>query len=372
MGKSTGIAWAGDAERMGATWSAWLGCSKVAERRPQWAFLGSACDNCYALGNAEPKNRGWAAKAGVPCVPLWGKDGVRHQCTSTWNAPLTWNRKAAKVGRRLRVFVSSMGDIFETHASIQEDWRQHAFDLVNRCESLDFLLLTKRTGSVRHLVPNAWLSRWPSNCWLGTTVEHAGNLRRIDELLAVPGGVPVRFLSCEPLLGPLDLRPYLGADRINWACVGGESGPGARRTDPQWIRDIRDHCAEAGAAFFYKQPGDVEARKADRLLVPDADKPTKKREKWLLDGEAHWNWPATSVSPAPPTKRGRKPNASLGLPPPLNDSERQARWRAMERHRSEGGWDDLIARWLDPLPLEQRREAAEAVRRAIQKSLKKP
>lgn len=372
MAEETGIAWAGDAERKGATWSAWLGCAKITERRSAWAALGSACDHCYAEMNAEPKRRGRAEKAGQTPVPLWGKAGVRQQCASTWTAPLRWNRKAERAARRLRVFVSSMSDIFETHASINEEWRTHAFGLVEQCGWLDFLLLTKRPGSItHHLRDRTWLSQWPENCWLGATVEHAGNLRRIEELLAVPGAPPVRFLSCEPLLGPLDLRPYLGADRINWVIVGGESGSGARRTDPDWIRDIRDQCAKAGVAFFYKQPGDVEARKADLRFIHDPDDHESRREMWLLDGKPHWNWPATSVSPAAPKGRGRPSNAALGLPPALDDNARQARRRSMSRHKTDGGWDRLITQWLDPLPLDQRKEAAEALRHAITKSLKK-
>lgn len=370
MARETGIAWVGDAERMGATWNVWVGCAKVAEKRPTWAGLGSACDFCYAEKNAEPKHRGRAIKAGVPAVPLWGKSGVRQKCESTWTAPVRWNKEAEDAGRRLRVFVCSMSDFFETHPSIEDEWRAHAFAMVERCRSLDFLLLTKRAGSIERLIPDPWKTQWPDNCWLGTTVEHAGNLRRIDHLLAVPGKPPVRFLSCEPLLGPLDLRPYLGADRINWVIVAGESGP--RRTDPAWIMDIRDQCAAAGIAFFYKQPGDVEARAENRRIVRDPDKPKKKREKWLLDGKAYWNWPGTSLSPAPAKKRGRPSNAVLGLAPPLDDNARQARRRSMDRHRTPDGWDSLIARWLDPLPPEQRKEAAEAIRRAVQKSLKKP
>lgn len=372
MADYTGIAWVGDEERMGATWNPWVGCSKISEKRPTWEAMGSACDNCYAMTNAEPKHRGRMQKTGQPVVPLWGPDGVRRQCTSTWTAPIAWNKKATEEGRRLRVFVSSMGDLFETHKTIKDEWRNHAFQLVRQCPQIDFLLLTKRPGSIAKMVPADWLSDWATNCWIGTTVEHAGNVRRITDILSLSGNPPVRFLSCEPLLGPLDLRPYLGAGRINWVIVAGESGAEARRTDPDWVRDIRDQCAEAEVAFFYKQPGTRENVSENKKIIHDMVNSKKTREQWKLDGVAHWNWPLPSVSKPQQRKPGRPTNLSQGLSPALDDKARQARRRSMARHKTDGGWDDLIARWLEPLPIEQRQEAATALRTAISKALKKP
>ena len=363
MAEITGIAWAGDAERMGATWSAWHGCTKIGEKRP--GMPGSGCDHCYAEANSEPKREGHDRKFGRDYVPLWGKGGVRRRIVGEWDAPLEWDAKAGATGRRFRTFVSSMSDLFEIHHSIQPEWRDHALHLVERCPNIDWQLLTKRIGSVQHLVPSRWLTAWPANCWLGTTVDHEGNLGRIDQLLAVPGGVPVRFLSCEPLLGPLNLTPYLGKNGVNWVIVGGESGTGARPMDLDWARSIRDQCRKRRIAFFYKQPGAVSARNADRRYVTDPES-GKQREKWLLDGRAWWQWPGDPVKP------GRDTNVEKGLAPSLDDAARQSRKRAMERHRTDGGWDGLITRWLDPLPPDQRREAAEALRHAIRLSLQKP
>jgi protein gp37 len=415
MGDETGIAWAGDAERKGATWSAWLGCTKLVEKRP--GMPGSACDFCYAELNAEPKRRNDKGRD----KPLWGKDGARHQCVTTWNDPITWNKKAKAAGRRLRVFVSSMGDIFEVHPTIDESWRQHAFSMAERCDWLDWLLLTKRPGNIARLVPPSWLQHWPQNVWLGTSVEHGGNLRRIDQLLSVPGGVPVRFLSCEPLLGPLDLKGYLGPDKVNWVQVGGESGSGyarpdtplgkakakltaaqervdalkaekpiqekvlttaktevkaaraevksltptPRRTEPEWIHSIRKQCRTARVAFFYKQPGDPTADRKDLRYVIDDDDPTSKREQWLLDGKAYWNWPATPLSPIQPKKRGRRKNVALGLSPALDDTARQARRRARKQDTPEK-WLELIANRLDPLPQEDRKAAGQRLKQALE------
>jgi protein gp37 len=258
-----------------------------------------------------------------------------------------------------------VGHDLEEHATIKPEWRTHAFDLIERCQNLQWQLLTKRPNKVRPLVPDHWLRSWPTNCWLGTTVEHEGNLFRIKQLLDVPGGVPVKFLSCEPLLGPLDLSPHLGEGRINWVIVGGESGSGARLMQLDWARSIRDQCRKKGVRFFYKQPGAKAARPEDRRYVNDSVS-GKKREKWLLDGRAWWQWPDDPIT------RGRDTNEAKGLTAHLDDKARQARRRAMERHRTEGGWEELIKRWLDPLPSDQRREAATALREAINQALKKP
>lgn len=425
MAEETGIAWAGDEVWAGQTWNAWQGCREVGcdnmaiadavrrllrdreEARRQGAEVPelappvgadpatvhhwetatkSACLWCYARMSQEPKVMGRRRKTVELPDRLWGKNGVREG-TNAWDMPGKWDRRAAREKRRIRVFVGSICDVFETHPTIDETWRHRVFQTIEACRNLDFLLLTKRPGSIRKYVPEEWLKVWPSNCWLGTTVEHEHWIKRIDHLLAVPGGVPVRFLSCEPLLGPLDLRPYLGADRINWVLSGGESGFGARWTEWDWFRQIRDACIEKRVAFFYKQPGDRRADRADWRPVVDPLKPVKPgklpptpktRDQWLLDGKAWWQWPELSNGIAhgkedgSPRKRGRPTNVSKGLSPRLDDKARQARRRAKERHDREGGWAELVARWLDPLPRKVREEAAKAIQQAIAEALEKP
>ena len=123
--------------------------------------------------------------------------------------------------------------------------------LIVNTPSLDWLLLTKRPENIATLSP--WSSQWPNNVWLGTTVETQSLAEeRLPKLCAVPAGL--RFISCEPLLGPLDLSSWLGS-YIHWVIAGGESGPKARPSDPVWFRLIRDQCAEASVPFHFKQWG---------------------------------------------------------------------------------------------------------------------
>jgi len=141
-----------------------------------------------------------------------------------------------------------MADVFELRADLNP-WRKRLWPLIEKTTSLDWLLLTKRPQNVRRLAP--WGDRWPKNVWLGTTVEnqkHAAN--RIPHLLDSPSRI--HFVSAEPLLGPLSLSSWSG---IDWVIAGGESGHGARPTDPGWVRALRDQCREADIAFHFKQWG---------------------------------------------------------------------------------------------------------------------
>jgi protein gp37 len=143
-----------------------------------------------------------------------------------------------------------MADVFEWKPGLSP-WRDRLWGLINDTPSLDWLLLTKRPHLVTRLAP--WDRDWPTNVWLGTTVENqkfAG--KRIDELLKVPAHV--RFLSCEPLLGPLDLSPWIRD--LNWVIAGGESGPHSRQSQPGWFRSLRDQCKDAKVGFHFKQWGD--------------------------------------------------------------------------------------------------------------------
>jgi protein gp37 len=145
-----------------------------------------------------------------------------------------------------------MADIFEDRPDLAEE-RQKLFHLIDSTPHLDWLLLTKRPENIRRL--NGWGGQFPTNVWLGTTVELQEYApQRLDALLENQS--VVHFASCEPLLGPLDLSPWLAPSRLNWLITGGESGKRARPMAPAWARALRDQCAAAGVPFHFKQWGD--------------------------------------------------------------------------------------------------------------------
>lgn len=202
-----------------------------------------ACKHCYA--------ESWAKRVGLG---LWGARAPRRFFSDAhWREPLKWNRDAAAAGERRRVFCASMADVFEARDDLNP-WRERLWPLIEATPFLDWLLLTKRPEHVGDCVP--WGRRWPNNVWLGTTVEtqHWAE-KRLPVLLEYPAAV--RFASCEPLLGALDLRRWLrlAPRRLDWVIVGGESGHKARPMNPAWACGLRDQCAHAGVPFHFKQWG---------------------------------------------------------------------------------------------------------------------
>jgi len=165
------------------------------------------------------------------------------------NAPLAWKEP------RL-VFVNSMSDLF--HDDVPLDFIQDIFSTMSRAHWHTFQILTKRSERLAELAPQL---DWPANIWMGVSIENEAVRSRIDSLCAVPA--IVRFLSIEPLLGPL---PNLNLDGIHWVIVGGESGPGARPMDSSWVLDIRDQCTAAKIPFFFKQWGGASKKRAGRRL----------------------------------------------------------------------------------------------------------
>jgi protein gp37 len=154
------------------------------------------------------------------------------------------------------VFVNSMSDLF--HERVPVPFIQAVFATMAACPQHVFQLLTKRSTRVRELrdcLP------WPVNVWMGVSVEDARVVHRIDDLRAVPAAV--RFLSCEPLIGPL---ARVNLENIQWVIVGGESGPGARPMESAWVREVRDQCRQVGTAFFFKQWGGVQKHVNGRVL----------------------------------------------------------------------------------------------------------
>lgn len=236
-----------------ATFNPWVGCTKVSP----------ACDHCYA--------EGWAKRSGAP--ELW--TGARRRTTDAyWRQPQKWNAESpAKHGRRTRVFCASLADVFDNQ--VPEQWREALFELIKSTPNLQWLLLTKRPQNIARMLPADW--GWGyENVSLGVTAENQVEAdRRIPLLLSWPARS--YFVSCEPLLGPVDLtRLTFGATtfnaltgerhqggvtyptdaRLNWVIAGGESGGNARPSHPDWFRSVRDQCAEAGAAFLFKQWGE--------------------------------------------------------------------------------------------------------------------
>lgn len=163
--------------------------------------------------------------------------------------PLRW--KSPK-----RIFVNSMSDLF--HESVPTDYINQVFDVMGRAHWHQYQVLTKRSERVLKLSNKL---EWAPQIWMGVSVENEVYTNRIDDLRRC--GAHVKFLSLEPLLGPLRKLNLRG---IDWAIVGGESGPGARPVDPEWVTEIRDQCVKAGVPFFFKQWGGVQKSKTGRTL----------------------------------------------------------------------------------------------------------
>jgi protein gp37 len=188
-------------------------------------------------------------------LDVWGGRADRRFFSDAhWREPLRWNAEAAATGERHRVFCASMADVFEARSEL-DPWRERLWALIDATPALDWLLLTKRPEQIARRVP--WNGQWPNNVWLGTTAENQlWASRRIPALLDHPA--VVRFVSCEPLVGPLDLSPWLGNSRrrgIDWVIAGGESGAKARPMNPEWAESLRDQCKKANVAFHFKQWG---------------------------------------------------------------------------------------------------------------------
>lgn len=251
MGKNSKIEWCDH------TFSPWWGCTKL--------LSSPACDRCYAAAMAKRYGH-----------RVWGtKSNRRMMSDNHWKQPLKWNRKAGEAGKRAKVFCGSMCDWAEARSDLIEP-RQRLFDLIKRTDHLDWLMLTKRPENIPELTPQHWQERWPDNAWAMTTAENQEQLEnRAPDLFDVPARI--LGLSLEPLLGPIDLAPYLGFEcthegsyvepdtnavicgqcddqaHLDWVIVGCESGPKRRETKWDWVRSIRDQCVAAGVPFFLKQ-----------------------------------------------------------------------------------------------------------------------
>ncbi len=283
MAENSAISWTDH------TMNFWIGCTKVSP----------ACTNCYAAVDT------FARRERSHGRELWGPHADRHRTSAAlWAKPYGWNKNSQwfecpscgwrghansdnikpienKDGKfpftcvnckcevfttRQRVFVSSLSDICETHPQITGDMRREIAKIVMDCTNLDFLFLTKRPENFNLLWLELFGDTLPDNLWVGTTVE---NQKYADERIPALVNIPakVRFLSCEPLLEPIDLwsawnkssdNPITNGmgDEIDWVIVGGESGSKARPTHPSWVRNLRNQCQITGIKFHFKQWGE--------------------------------------------------------------------------------------------------------------------
>lgn len=234
MADGTGIEWTE------ATWNPTTGCDRVSE----------GCQNCYALALSKRLKAMGAQKYqndGDPRSSGPGFGVTVHP--DALDVPYSWRQP------RL-VFVNSMSDLF--HAKVPLSFVREVLAVIADTPRHTYQLLTKRSVRLRKIADQL---DWPDNLWVGVSVENAAALDRVDDLRAVPAAV--RFLSCEPLLGPL---PGIDLTGIGWVIAGGESGHQHRPVDPQWLVDLRDACQHAAVPFFFKQWGGRTPKAGGRAL----------------------------------------------------------------------------------------------------------
>lgn len=292
MAEFTNIAWCD------STFNPWIGCTQVSP----------GCDLCYAKTLMSDRMG----------VVAWGAGAPRKRTTeANWRQPRLWNREAdafalAHEGRARRVFCASLADVFDNE--VPPWWRADLFALIADTPRLHWLLLTKRIGNAEAMIaealarlPHAPAWPWP-HVWLGATVvDQAEADRDVPKLLGVPAAV--RFVSVEPMLGPVDLdditlrrgtgdeehfsalyfdgdegdAPDMGTATLDWVIAGGESGFPSRPLRAEWVRSLRDQCLDAGVPFFFKQWSGSKPARADNLV----------------DGVRHEAWPAGARAEVP-------------------------------------------------------------------------
>jgi protein gp37 len=327
MSEQTGIEWCD------STFNPWIGCTKV----------GPGCDHCYAeqrmdtrlkkvnWGAGQPRKRTSAANWRLPIkwnsAPFYECPdcGMRGDAKTMGDDPKECKHLNAYPARR-RVFCASLADVFDNEVDPQ--WRHDLFALIQATPNMDWLILTKRIGNVNKLVDRSAFDACP-NIWLGATIVNQEEADRdIPKLLDTPASV--RFLSMEPLLGPVDLTKIgngimtmnvlatlqgeyaglpQGKSQVDWVIVGGESGQGARPMHTDWVRSLRDQCAAAGVPYLFKQWGEwvgddqegaraVAEKLVTSLLYNDNSlmlRVGKKLAGRTLDGRTHTEYPKVTA-----------------------------------------------------------------------------
>jgi protein gp37 len=247
VGANSAIEWTG------ATWNPVTGCDRISP----------GCDNCYALTLARRLKAMGAEKYQADGDPRTSGPGFAvAEHADALTLPSTWRKPRI-------VFVNSMSDLF--HARVSEDFIRRVFDVMNETPRHTYQILTKRPQRAVRLSDRL---PWPANVWLGVSVETSAQLWRVDVLRRT--GALTRFVSAEPLLGPLG---SINLADIDWLIAGGESGLASRPMHPDWVRHLRDQCEAAGVAFFFKQWGGRTPRANGREL----------------DGRLHDDMPASLV-----------------------------------------------------------------------------
>lgn len=213
------------------TWNPVTGCSKISP----------GCDNCYAERMAKR-------------LKAMGQKNYKNEFEVTCHPhvveiPLQWKKSK-------RIFVCSMSDLF--HKDVPTSFIESIFKTMNKASQHTFQVLTKRSKRLYRLRDSL---KWTDNIWVGVTIENKDHIRRIDRLREIPA--KIRFLSIEPLLGPMN---KLNLTNIDWVIVGGESGPGARPMEEKWVLNCKNQCTRQCIPFFFKQWGGTNKKKAGRLL----------------------------------------------------------------------------------------------------------
>lgn len=214
-----------------STWNPITGCTKISE----------GCLNCYAERMAHRLQAMSQEKYKK------GFELTLHPKELT--KPLSWKKSHI-------IFVCSMSDLF--HKDVPDEYIQNVFDVMNKAHWHTFQVLTKRSDRLASISTKL---KWTPNIWMGVTVESQKYTSRISDLIQVPASV--RFLSVEPMIGPIDNLPL---KEVDWVIVGGESGPGARYLNPDWVLSVKDQCLDSKVPFFFKQWGGVNKKKNGRLL----------------------------------------------------------------------------------------------------------
>lgn len=225
MAQGSGIEWTE------STWNPITGCTKISP----------GCKYCYAERMAE--------RLQAMGQPNYAKGFQLTLQPHMLELPLRWKKPQT-------IFVNSMSDLFHEHVPLE--YIKSVFDVMSRAHWHRFQVLTKRAQRLEDVSPSL---EWTPNLWMGVSVESDGHRERIDHLRRT--NAHIKFLSLEPLLGPL---PHLDLTRIDWVIVGGESGPKARPMNPAWVIDLRDQCRRAKVPFFFKQWGGKNKKQAGRVL----------------------------------------------------------------------------------------------------------